>query len=164
MTVEATGAYSRDVVYGQLTYPFTPKQTKINAHTPYDKESVSNDTATNSAAMRTAIEGNNITSKLQTQKDFDNIKKLNPSQFLVTKTNEDKDENEEKKEFPPKSLVGTFTASSLSSYDIVSNSLKKGYSAKEAIIISKAHDAYKNSAIGTKNAVKSLSTRSYRIK
>ncbi len=164
MTVEAIGAYSRDVVYGQLTYPFTPKQIKVNAHTQYDKVNETDSSVSNSAIVRKAAEGTGVTTKIQTQKDFDEIKNLNSSKYLTAKTNSEKEEKEEKPEFPPKSLVGTFAASSLSSYDIVSNSLKKGYSVKEALVISRANDAYKNSAVGTKNAVKSLSTRTYSVK
>ena len=165
MTTEAIGIYSPTTVYGQLTYPFSPKKIHVNAHTPYDKTDESAKAVSNTSAVRKATEGTGVSSKIQTQKDFDDIKNLNTNQFLKTKTSgNEKDEEEDKQDFPPKSQVGTFTASSLSSYDIVSNSLKKGYSYKEALVISRASNAYKNSAMGTKNAVKSLSTRTYTVR
>ena len=38
METNSIGAYSPDVVYGQLSAPFMPKTITVNAHTPLDKE------------------------------------------------------------------------------------------------------------------------------
>lgn len=165
MTTEAIGAHTPTAVYGQLTYPFTPKQVKINAHTPYDKNSEDENSPSKTAALRKAAEGTGVESRIQTQKDFDEIKKAGSKQFLKSSSSgTERKEESESKEFPPESPVGSFAASKLSSYDIVSDSLKKGYSYKEAMVIKRASDAYKNSAMGTKNAVKSLSTRTYTVR
>ena len=39
MSIESVAPYSPTTVYGQLTSPFIVPRVKINAHTPYDKDS-----------------------------------------------------------------------------------------------------------------------------
>ena len=153
MSTEAIGAYSPDTVYGQLTSPFTPQKIKINAHTPYDK-----------------VDENE--SKAYSRDSF----KAKPQAKMIYELPDDK--GLEKKEFPPKFNngsdenkdaeettidVASFQASKVSSKDIVTNSLKHGYTPEQAVAVTKAQEAYKNSAIMTKNPTGVLSTRSYKV-
>lgn len=158
MSTEAIGAYSPDTVYGQLTSPFTPQKIKINAHTPYDK-----------------VDENK--SKVFSREHF----KGKPQAKMIYELPEDKNSvNIANKEFPPKYNgnkvennkdteekttidVTTFQASKASSKDIVQNSLKHGYTPEQAVAINKAQEAYKKSAILTKDPAATLSTRSYKV-
>ena len=72
--------------------------------------------------------------------------------------------NSEEKDTKDKTVdVSTFQASTISSKDIVSNSLKHGYTTDQAIAVTKAQKAYKNSAIMTKNPTEVLSKHSYKV-
>ena len=156
MSIDAvSGAYSRDVVYGQLTSPFVPKQlnVKINAHTPYDKQQ--ND---NGAVSLSNFVGDRLSTTLM---DFYSDKEDDYS--FGIQSNLLNNDFIKTTEYPPKSTVSGFSASSLSSKDIVSGALKSGYSAQQAMVISRAQNAYKNSVGITNNPIKSFSTRSYRV-
>ena len=59
--------------------------------------------------------------------------------------------------------VFSFQASSVSSKDIVQSSLKRGYSTTEAVAVTKAQNAYKNSAILTNDPTGVLSTCAYKV-
>ena len=38
MSIDISGPYSPDTIYGQLTMPFAEKPVHINSHTPYDED------------------------------------------------------------------------------------------------------------------------------
>ena len=151
MDMDVTGAYSPTVVYGQLTSPFVPKNISMNAHTPYDKEE---DEAKVSL-------GNYLESR-PSLKLKDKVIHKNYTGVGYSKKGYELLNYEEKEDkFPPDLGVSGFSASNLSSKDIVSGAIKKGYTAEQAATISKAKKAYENSYLITRNPVKTLSTRTY---
>lgn len=145
MNTEAIGAYSQTSVYGQLTSPFTPKIVNINSHTPYDKVEESNE------------------SKAVSRDDFHKYKPAKLKFELPEKeedTQQTANTNTEKKDFSKD--ITPFSMSSATSSDIVNNSLKRGYTATEAIAIKDAHKAY-TETLESRDFAKNLSTRNYKV-
>ncbi len=151
MSTEAVSAYSPDVVYGQLTSPFTPKQITINAHTPYDK--VEGDGA--KVYSRTHFKGKPQAKMIYELPEKEN--RFDASKYIPKKDSDSETNTTNQVE------VSAFQASSVSSKDIVQNSLKRGYSTTEAVAVTKAQNAYKKSAILTDNPTGVLSTCSYKV-
>ena len=153
MDIETVGAYSPTTVYGQLTSPFVPKNITINAHTPYDTE----DENAATTSLSNYLENHPRTKLLKgsVQKSVDGVG-YNKNPYKVKTGRE-----VSKDTFPPEYGVSYFSASTLSSKDIVSGAIKKGYTAEQAATISKAKKAYENSYIVTRNPVKTLSLSSY---
>ena len=156
-TDSISGAYSRDIVYGQLSYPFVPQNIKVNSYTP-ENPAVKAETS-------------------QTGEIYDFLdKKLTKETFSLEKAKETYNfgikqddvfanplENDaETFEFPPES-ISSFSFSSLSSKDIVAGALKSGYSTEQAITIDKARKAYENSITMSKHPTRVLSTHSYTV-
>ncbi len=148
MSTEAIGAYSPDTVYGQLTSPFTPQKIKINAHTPYDKV----DENESKVFSRDYFKGKPQAKMIYELPENEN--KDFPPKF---DNGDDKDKEENSIE------VASFQASVASSKDIVQNSLKHGYTAEQAVAVTKAQDAYKKSAILTTDPTGVLSTCAYKV-
>ena len=154
MEMESIRAYSPDIVYGQLTSPFTPKQITINAHTPYGKVS-EEESQVFSREHFAARPQARMLYELPDYDDYFYGIKYENKQAAAEKFEEEKDVS-----MPE---VAGFSASSASSKDIVQNSLKNGYSPAEAIAIRDARNAYKNSATLTKDPISALSSRSFRV-
>ena len=151
-----TDTVSSAVSYGQLTYPFTPKNIVINAHTPYDNESDED----KSVPIATYVQDHpNVKLK---NKDLQKEVKGVGLVKNVYNVKKEEDDDDGTQNFS-KMSVSSFSASTLSSKDIVSNALKKGYSPEQAATIGKAKKAYENSFLVTKNPVKTLSTRTYTV-
>ena len=151
MSTEAIGAYSPDTVYGQLTSPFTPQKIKINAHTPYDKV----DEDESKVYSRTHFKGKPQAKMIYELPESDN--KFDASKYAQKTDSESDTKNTAQIE------VSAFQASKTSSKDLVQNSLKRGYSTTEAVAVTKAQNAYRNSAILTDDPTGVLSTCSYRV-
>ena len=158
MSTESISAYSRDNVYGQLTSPFTPKQIKINAHTPYDKVDEDEPKVFSRDHFKSKPQAKMIYELPEDSNSVNFNNKEFPPKFDNNNTDTTKDA-EEKTTID----VTTFQASKASSKDIVKNSLKHGYTPEQAVAINKAQEAYKKSAILTTDPVGTLSTRSYRV-
>ena len=129
MSIENIGAYSPDIVYGQLTTPFLDKQISINAHTPFDKEKEVQQ-AFSKADFEKNISGKSFPTfeemtTFQTQEQFTGVKN-------------------ELFEFPPKMPeVSSFQASKTNeSSGWVYEAIKNGYSPSKAITVGKAQSAY----------------------
>lgn len=153
MSIEATGGYSPDKVYGNLTYPFTPKNISIKAHTPLDSE----DTETKAVSYNDFRKNSKVKSKLYNHKDDDytvGIKTPSVGTTLSDFKNEEVDLS---------SSVSGFSASAYSAKDIVGGAIKRGYSAQQAVIVYRAQKAYETSAGVTKDPIKALSMRSYSV-
>lgn len=150
MSIEELSPYSPDTVYGQLTSPFTPKKVTINAHTPYDKASESNDST--GVYSRASFERNNQTRSLYGSISADSAYDSDMAKL-----------GEELAAETVSANVSNFSSSELSSSDIVRNSLKNGYDTDEAIVIQYANSAYQKSAFLTSNPVGVLSSCSYRV-
>ena len=156
MSTEAIGTYSRDTVYGHLTYPFLNGGVKINAHTPYDKV---DNTQSKAVSMKDFVN----TKRTKLAVDMDSINNYEENLSSSLKLDFLEKDSEKTQEFPP-TTVSSFSASSLSSKDIVGNALKNGYSTSQAVTISNANKAYKTSVVISKTPIEALSTRSYRVK
>lgn len=151
MNTEAIAPYSPNTVYGQLTSPFTPKQVKINAHTPYDKVDENESKAFSRESFKAKPQAKMI---YELPENDDKKDSDYPPKFSNSEEKDTKDKTVD---------VSTFQASTISSKDIVSNSLKHGYTTDQAIAVTKAQKAYKNSAIMTKNPTEVLSKHSYKV-
>ena len=136
MDSNTIGAYSPDIVYGQLTYPFTPKNVSINAHTPYDKEDESGEKAVSLKNFVHDAPKSKYASMSNDKYQFGLDTNYKPSQL----------ETPEEYEFPPKG-INNFSKSKLSSKDIVKGAIDRGYSADQAITVVKARNAYTNSPL-----------------
>lgn len=143
---EAIAPYSPTTIYGQLTSPFTPKTVTINAHTPYDKV----DEEKSEVFSRDYFKG-----KPQAKIAYE-LPEVN-QEFPPKNTVSDAESDKKPVELTP------FSASSASSSDIVQSSLKRGYTPQEAVALKDAQNAYKNSAVMTKDPTGTLSTCSYRV-
>ena len=154
MEVNTTGAYSPDIVYGQLTSPFRPVNVKINAHTPYDKESETENAA---VSMKNFI-GKPVTFKYA-QGNEDEYQFGIDSGYKPSSV----DTGVEVPEFPPKN-VKSFSASAVSSNkDIVKGALKSGYTYDQALVMTKAQKAYSSSVGITKDPISALSSREFHV-
>ena len=152
MDTQSIGPYSPTTIYGQLTSPFTPKQITINAHTPYDKIDEEEQSKVFSREYFQGRPQAKIVYELpETERNFD-LNKYIPA----------REEDEKKQEFTPPEL-SVFSASSISSKDIVHQSLQRGYSPEQAIVIKNAQASYKNSAVLTDDPARALSTCSYKV-
>ena len=150
MDLQAVGAYSPDVVYGQLSSPFEPKQFHINAHTPYDKV---DETENKAVSRESFLQYNKTKMKVKIGDDNDRYGLKYPPE-----------KKEDSEETTTKNDINYFSYSTTKkSKDIVSKSLKNGYSVEQAITMAKAEKAYKNGVMQTNNAVKSLSQCSYKV-
>ena len=152
MDMESIGAYSPTTVYGQLSSPFIPKNITLNAHTPYDKEE--------------DAEAVSLGNYLESRPNIKLVSGAMPKEITgvgYTKNGYklQTDDKQDEDKFPPEPGVSGFSASKLSSKDIVSGAIKKGYTAEQAATITKAKKAYENSYLSTRNPIKTLSTRSY---
>ena len=149
MSIEALAPYSPTTVYGQLTSPFTPKTITINSHTPYDKSEKTDSDVYNSGYFDGKPQVKNVYNNISVQSEYD-------SDFVKFSENLSSDN------IPTN--VQNFSSSELSSKDIVKNSLNKGYSTQEALVIQRANVAYQKSAFLTNNPVGVLSTFTYSVK
>lgn len=170
MEIDSLGPYSPDVVYGQLSSPFTPKAVTINSHTAYDK--------IEDRFVPKVFSRGHFKSKPQAKLNFElendtNDKKdgLNAVQNQLKSPYEELVNNNlinnnvinnKENEFPPAAITA-FQASSLSSKDIVQNSLKQGYTPAEAVHVNNARKAYEQSILGKENFAETLSTRSFKV-
>ena len=155
MSIENIGAYSPDIVYGQLTTPFLDKQFTLNAHTPYDKVDDAKKTFSQSD-----FSINMGTTKWQVIEDIRDMK-ANPFKDQQSHATEN-----ETPEFPPKS-ISSFQVSTLNNdSELVYKALKGGYTAKQAIAVGKAHSAYFKIINQDKNLnpVDSLNGHSYQVR
>ena len=150
MSIEAIGGYSPDIVYGNLTYPFTPKNITINAHTPFDSDK---DTEAKAVTYNNFRRYTKLKTKLYDHKDDDYTVGIK-----IPSSNED-----ENKDIDLSASVNGFSASKYSAKDIVNGAIKRGYSAQQAAAIYKAQKAYSTSVGVTKDPVKALSSRSYSV-
>ena len=155
MSTEPIGPYSPTTIYGQLTSPFTPKQVTINAHTPYDKVNENTQTGVYSRDYFQPREQAHLVYEMP-ESNLGLKKGIN---INTQKTEDKSDENTTQKP----AGVSSFSASTISSDNIVHNSLKHGYSTEQAIVIKNAQDAYKRGAVLTENPIESLTTCSYRV-
>lgn len=155
MEINTSGAYSPDIVYGQLTYPFKPAAITINAHTPYDK---TENTDENTAVSLKDFRGN-ISSFKYEKDDNDDYQFGIDNGYKPTTVNS----GSEAPEFPPKS-VKSFSASNYSNKDIVQGAIKKGYSYDRAVVIAKAQKAYQTSAGITNDPISALNERTFAVK
>ena len=150
MEPEAIAPYSPTTIYGQLTSPFTPKAVTINAHTPFDKVDEEEQPQVFSREYFQGRPQTRIVYELpQTEINIDFSRYVPSSE-------------ETKREYTPQE-VAAFSASSISSSDIVQQSLQRGYSPEQAVAVRNAQEAYKKSAILTDNPAQVLSTCSYRV-
>lgn len=157
MSIEALGGNSQDDEHVWLKSPFTPKNIKINAHTPLDEPQ--DDKAT-------------------TQKDF--VSKYRGTKALLYKADDDKytfgvknasdDKDDEAVKFESSSnmiessKVGSFQLSNYSAKDIVNKEIKRGRSVDEAYTAYKTQKAYETSAGKTKTPIDALGTRKFRVR
>ena len=159
MSIENTGAYSPDTIYGQLTTPFLDKQFSLNSHTPYDKTE-----ETKQAFSQADFLKNVNNAKFQASDDIRELKAMELNEQLKM----DIGVVVEVSEFPPKpSSVSSFQASTLRDGDnLVYQALKGGYSADKAIIVGKAHSAYSKIINQEKfiNPVNNLQEKNYRVR
>ena len=156
MSIESIGVYSPDTIYGQLTRPFQGKSEKpvaINSHTEYDevgeKETVltKNSFYNNQSKMQVSIE------------DIREIKGLELDD-IVTKVGP-----EFKTDYFSENLIPAFQLSTYSTgTGVVFEALQNGYTANQAIVVSKAHDAYQNAATrNNENAVQNLLGTNFKV-
>ena len=143
MSIESTGGYSPDKVYGQLTSPFINKMVHINAHPSSEKTDNS----------ETVSLSNFIPTKASARVDVAEISAAGASKA--------KEINEGKFPPDPNETDGANKLTDFSSKKIVDGALKKGYSAREAIVIKNAAVSYANaSKIGVANVLKTHVHRS----
>lgn len=143
MNVEQAAGYSPDKIYGQLTSPFLNKMVHINAHPSAEQ-------ADDSAA--TVSLSNFIPTKASAR--------VNVSEITSIGSAKAQEINEGSFPPDPSDTTSSHRLTDFSSSNIVSGALKKGYSAKEAIVISNAAKSYANaSRIGVANI---LSTHAHR--
>lgn len=173
MEIDSLGPYSPDTVYGQLSSPFTPKSITINSHTPYDK--------IEDGFVPKAFSREYFKSKPQAKLSFE-IEEQDKNDILNVVSNKTQNSyqnqldnqlnnglinnnligNNKENEFPPSGIIA-FQASSLSSKDIVQNSLKQGYSPTGAVNVDNARKAYEKNILMNGNFAETLSTRSYKV-
>ena len=145
------GAYSPDIVYGQLTSPFQPPAVHINAHTPYDKDE------DNSAVTLKDFRGN-VSSFKYAKEDDEAYSFGIETNFKPNSV----DFGQEKPEFPPKS-VKSFSASEVpSNKDIVQGAIKNGYSYDQALLVAKTQKAYSTSVGITNDPIGALNGRTFK--
>ena len=134
MSIESIGAYSPNTIYGELTRPFqgtNEKPVVINSHTEFDKEEgdtvlTKNSFYNNQSKMQVSIE------------DIREMKGLELNEGIVTKVGP-----EALKEFPPKNELPSFQLSTFKNGSgVVFEALQNGYTANNAIVVGKAHEAY----------------------
>ena len=144
MSTEAVGAYSKDIIYGQLTSPFIKKMVHINAHP--SSEAVSDSSQT--VSLR-----NFRPSKAEAR--------VNVNEIAATGAAKAKEINDGS--FPP-DPANTEDAQKLtpfSSSKLVKGAIQKGYSIQEAMTISQAANSYASAErIGLANI---LSTHSHTV-
>ena len=156
MNTENVGAYSPDIIYGQLTMPFINKPVKINSHTPYDK--VEN---TQQSFSQADFQKNVNNNKWKTIEDIRDIKsmELNEQLSFDFSVTEKKDNASD--------AVSAFQSSTLKDgTGIVYEALKNGYSSDKAIIAGKAYKTYSQMMEYEKNntPVNSLINRNFQVK
>jgi len=154
MSIEALSGNSQDDEHVWLKSPFTPKNIKINSHTPLDEQQ---------------------DDKAVTQKDF--VGKYRGVKAVLYKADEDdysfgiknvSDKDDEAVKFESssnmieKSKVGSLQASNLSAKDLVGGEIKRGRSVEEAYTAYKTQKAYETSAGKTKTPIDALGTRKFR--
>lgn len=127
MSTENLAPYSPTTVYGQLTYPFTPKTISINAHTPFDKV----DKTESEAFSREFFEIKPQTKLIYTELSNNYLYEV---------------ENEEL-ELYNSSDISRFSVSEYSKDNYLNGMLSKDYSPKEMAAMKKVNDAYKMSLI-----------------
>mgnify|MGYP006988900638 CR=1 FL=1 len=159
MSIEAAGAYSPDIIYGQLTMPFANKPTSVNAHTSYDK--TEEDENTTGVMPTKAISSgdlyNNKSRMLASVQEIRNTRGIDLNKNLLSKI-----EMPEWVEFPPESPVDLFRLSSFNKKsNIIYDAVQNGYSTDEAVAISKAHVAYATAARMPQNPVRALLNTDY---
>lgn len=156
MNTEAVGAYSPTTIYGQLTSPFVPKSITINAHTSFDNM----DDAEGVTFSKEDFQGKpQAWMKISIDTD---LEEFGLSDNYKTVANSD-NQNNSGQVVVSSNKVSGFSKSNLSSKDIVNSSLKKGYSTSEAIVISKAQQAYSRGIMTTSNATEALSSCEYKV-
>ena len=152
MSIEATGAYSPDKVYGQLTMPFVIKPVHINAHTPLDE--ASGDTVLTKKSFY-----NNQSKGMVSIEDIRDIKSLELSDSLKTDIG-----IKQLEDFPPKPNVEVFQSTIYAQGSgVVFNALRNGYTASQSINIGNAYSAYKNAMNVGSNPVKTLLSTNFAV-
>ena len=156
MSIESIGAYSPSTIYGELTRPFqgtNEKPVVINSHTEFDEEEgdtvlTKNSFYNNQSKMQVSIE------------DIREMKGLELSEGIVTKVGP-----EVVKEFPPKSDLQSFQLSTYKNgTGVVFEALQNGYTAKNAVVFGKAHEAYANALkLDFTDTVKSLVGTDFKV-
>lgn len=138
MSIEVSGAYSPDKVYGNLTSPFLNKMVHINAH-PSSEQKDEDDAAVVSLS-------NFRPDKASARVDVNKIAAIGTSKA--------KEINEGS--FPPDPAEddGKVQLADVSSKKIVNGALQRGYSAQESIVIKHAVNAYESaSKVGVARAL-----------
>ena len=152
MSIEATGAYSPDTIYGQLTMPFLDKPVHINSHTP--------DEEYGDVVLTKNKFYNNMSDLAVNIEDIRNLTGLKLDDSLKVDIGIKVAE-----EFPPKPNVEVFQSSTYNDGSgVVFDALRNGYTAGSAIKINKAFNAYQNSMnFLNGNPIQSLSERTYQV-
>lgn len=156
MSIESIGAYSPSTIYGELTRPFlgtNEKPVVINSHTELDEEEgetvlTKNSFYNNQSKMQVSIE------------DIREMKGLELNEGIVTKVGP-----EVVQEFPPKDELPSFQLSTFQNGSgVVFEALKNGYTATNAVVVGKAHEAYANTLkLDFKDTVKSLVGTEFKV-
>lgn len=156
MSIESIGVYSPDTIYGQLTRPFQGKNEKpvaINSHTEYDEIGENETVLTKNSFY-------NNKSKMQVSiEDIHEMKGLELDD-IVTKVGP-----EFKSDYLPENVIPAFQLSTYSTgTGVVYEALQNGYTANQAIVVGKAHNAYQNAATrNNENAVSNLLGTSFKV-
>jgi len=144
MSIESTGGYSPDKVYGQLTSPFINKMVHINAH---PSSEVSEDST-----------------KVVSLKNFIPTKRtarVNVEDITSTGAAKAKEINEGSFPPDPSDEDSATKLTNFSSKKIVDGALQQGYSYKEALVMKDAAKSYASaSKIGVANI---LSTHAHKV-
>ena len=152
MSIDISGPYSPDTIYGQLTMPFVDKPVHINAHTPLDEESGKTVLTKNSFY-------NNLSDSKVSIEEIRDMDALELDESLKTDIG-----IKVAAKFPPENALPAFQSSSyLEGSGVVYSALQNGYPADRAIVIGHAFHAYQNSIKADVNPVQNLLSRNYQV-
>jgi hypothetical protein len=156
MSIESIGVYSPNTIYGELTRPFVGENEKpviINSHTEFDEEAVE--------TVLTKDSFYNNQSKMQVSiEDIREMKGLELNEGIVSKVGP-----EVVQDFSSKNEVPAFQLSTFKNgTGVVFEALKNGYTANNAVVFGKAHEAYANALkLDFTDTVKSLVGTNFKV-
>ena len=139
MSIESIGVYSPNTIYGQLTRPFQgefEKPVAINSHTPFDENGEDETVLTKDSFY------NNLSSMRVAIDEIREMKGIELDESIKTKIGP-----EVKTDFLSQNVIPAFQLSTFNTgTGVVYEALQNGYTANQAIVIGKAHNAYQNAA------------------